>query len=139
MIQPIRFPFIAADPTKSDASLMPLLPIQLVSPSAEISASGLLDTGASVNVLPYQFGLMLGFRWEEQTLSINLEGNLASAPSKIVLVSATIGSFAPVRLAFAWSQSDSVRIILGQTNFLQEFDACFFRSQSAFEVVPKSV
>ena len=118
---------------------MPLLPIQLASPSAEISANGLLDTGASVNVLPYRVGLLLGFCWEEQTLSIQLEGNLARTPSEIVLVSATIGSFAPVRLAFAWSQSDSVRIILGQTNFFQEFDACFFRSQSAFEVVPKSV
>ena len=139
MIQPIRFPFTVADPTKSDASLMPLLPIQLASTSTSLLVNDLLDTGASVNVLPYQVGLALGFRWEEQTLTIQLEGNLASAPSKIILVSATIGSFAPVRFAFAWSQSDSVRIILGQTNFFQEFDACFFRSQSAFEVVPKSV
>ena len=82
MIQPIRFPFIAADRTKSDASLMPLLPIQLASPSAEMSANGLLDMEASVNVLPYQVGLMLGFRWEEQPLSIHLDGNLASAHRK---------------------------------------------------------
>jgi hypothetical protein len=37
----------------------------------------LLDTGASVNVLPYEIGLQLGAVWEEQIVPIQLSGNLA--------------------------------------------------------------
>jgi len=38
---------------------------------------GLLDTGASVNVLPYNVGVQLGASWEEQRFSVTLAGNLA--------------------------------------------------------------
>jgi hypothetical protein len=41
------------------------------------------------------------------------------------------------RLAFAWSQSDSVPVILGQMNFFLEFDVCFYRSQLEFEIRPR--
>jgi len=51
---------------------------------------------------------------------------------------AEIGDFPPVRLAFAWSRSDNVPLILGQMNFFMEFDICFYRSQLEFEVKPKS-
>ena len=48
-------------------------------------------------------------------------------------VEAVIGAFAPVRLAFAWAQSDAVPVILGQTNFFHEFDVLFMRSRGVFE------
>jgi len=51
---------------------------------------------------------------------------------------AEIGDFPPVRLAFAWSRSDNVPLILGQMNFFMEFDIYFYRSQLEFEVKPKS-
>jgi hypothetical protein len=54
-----------------------------------------------------------------------------------VVLSAVVGSFPPVRLAFAWAQTDAVLVILGQVNFFLEFDVCFFRSQGVFEVRPK--
>lgn len=38
------------------------------------------------------------------------------------------------RLAFAWSKSDSMPVILGQMNFFMEFDICFYRSQLEFEI-----
>jgi len=38
---------------------------------------GLLDTGASVNVLPYNVGVQLGASWEEQRFCVTLAGNLA--------------------------------------------------------------
>ena len=38
---------------------------------------GLLDTGAMVNVLPYQVGVDLRAVWEQQTTALQLTGNLA--------------------------------------------------------------
>jgi hypothetical protein len=46
--------------------------------------------------------------------------------------------FPPVRLAFAWAQSNAVPVLLGQVNFFMEFDVCLFRSAGHFEVKPKS-
>jgi hypothetical protein len=93
-----------------------------------------LDTGASVNVLPYSVGIQLGAIWEEQTTSVILAGNLAPVEARGLLVSAQIGSFEPVRLVFAWCLSDDVPLLLGRMNFFLEFDVCFYRADLAFEV-----
>jgi hypothetical protein len=73
-----------------------------------------------------------------QKARITLGGNLGGHPAMPLVVSAQVGEYPMVRLVFAWSQSDRVPIILGQTNFLMEFDVCFYRSQFVFEVKPKS-
>src|SRR5262245_43962624 len=99
-----------------------------------VALSGLLDSGATVNVLPYPIGLQLGLNWAQQTTLIQLTGNLAQAPARAVVLSATIAPLPPVRLAFAWTQLTAVPILLGQVNFFLEFDVCFFRAQSAFEI-----
>ena len=117
---------------------MPLLPLILTHGNQQTTVTGLLDTGAAVNVLPYSVGEQLGFVWEQQRTSIVLSGNLARLPARGIVVSATVGTMAPVRLAFAWTQTDSVRLLLGQANFFMEFDVCFFRSRSEFEVKPKT-
>jgi len=50
-----RFPYVAVTSRRGDASLMPLLPIELQFQDGKpIVAQGLLDSGATVNVLPYQ-------------------------------------------------------------------------------------
>ena len=54
-----------------------------------------------------------------------------------LIVTAEVGDFASVRLAFAWTQGEKVSLILGQMNFFMEFDVCFFRSKLEFEVNPK--
>ena len=100
--------------------------------------SGLLDTGASVNVLPYSVGRDLGAIWEEQNFSVQLAGNLATVEAKGLVVSAQIGDFQPVTLVFAWSQTDDVPILLGRINFFLEFDVCFYRSISLFDLRLKS-
>lgn len=51
-----RYPFVERDPGTGAASLAPLLPITLVG-SRLIGVAGLLDTGATVNVLPYSVGV----------------------------------------------------------------------------------
>jgi hypothetical protein len=98
----------------------------------------LLDTGASVNVLPYDVGVRLGAVWEEQTTTVLLAGNLAPVEARGLVVSAEIRPFVPRRLVFAWSQTNNVPLLLGRMNFFLEFDVCFYRSQLAFEVRPRS-
>jgi predicted aspartyl protease len=82
-----------------------MLPLTLVA-TRSVAVSGLLDTGATVNVLPYASGVELGFDWGRQTTSVRLGGNLAIVEARAIAVSAVVGSFAPVRLAFAWAHVD---------------------------------
>jgi len=131
-----QFPYIPRDPSLGNASLAPMLPLTLIG-SQTVATSGLVDSGAAINVLPYPLGAQLGFDWAQETRSVALSGNLASVEARVVVLSAAVGNFSPVRLAFAWAQTDIVTVILGQVNFFLEFDVCFFRSRGLFEVGPK--
>jgi hypothetical protein len=132
-----RHPYVATDSELGEASLRPYLPLTLTYQGRSIDAVGLLDTGAMINVLPWQLGIDLGAVWKEQTNSLQLTGNLAQYEARVLLVEAMIDQFEPVRLAFAWTQAENVPLLLGQVNFFMEFDACFYRSQLAFDVSPK--
>ncbi|ELR99007.1 aspartyl protease family protein [Gloeocapsa sp. PCC 73106] len=118
---------------------MPYLPLMLSLDGQRLNTEGLLDTGASVNVLPYELGLQLGLIWENETISVLLAGNLARFEARAVVVNAQVSLFSEVDLAFAWTQAPNVPLILGQANFFFEFDVCFFRARSEFEVRPKRV
>jgi hypothetical protein len=133
-----KFPYFARDPQLGKASLAPILPLTLVAQQS-ISATGLVDSGAAINVLPYSLGVDLRFDWNAQTKSVALSGNRAKIEARVVVVSALIGSFAPVRLAFAWACTDDVSVILGQVNFFLEFDVCLFRARETFEVRPRQM
>ena len=137
MPQAEQYPFVAMSPALGAASLLPYLPIILTLRGQSVSAMGLLDTAAAVNVLPYDLGQQLGAVWDQQTTAVQLTGNLAQQEARVLVVSGTVGRFAPVRLAFAWTRSNAVPLLLGQVNFFMEFDVCLFRSQSLFEVKPK--
>lgn len=133
-----RFNFVEGFDTFGVPDALPQLPLTLTYQGSLIEVSGLLDTGSSVNVLPYSVGVQLGAIWEEQTVSVTLAGNLAAVEARGLLVSANISNFDPVRLVFAWSLSDDTPLLLGRMNFFLEFDVCFYRSQLAFEVSPKT-
>ena len=45
-----------------------------------------------------------------------------------IVVEAAVGQLSPMRLVFAWANSDQVPFLLGQFNFFQAFDVCFFRT-----------
>ena len=113
-----------------------MLPLTLMG-SGSVPTTGLVDSGAAVNVLPYSLGVQLGLDWDRQTQSVELSGNLASVEARVVVLSAVVGSFPPVRLAFAWARTDTVSVLLGQVNFFLEFEVCFFRSRSLFDIRPK--
>jgi hypothetical protein len=138
MTTPVRFAYAEPEASRSDAGLLAYLPITLRHETHSLSVTGLLDTGSTVNVLPYPVGLQLGLVWDQQTTPVHLTGNLTRLPTRGVIVSDQVASFPLVELAFAWTQSSEVTVILGQVNFFMEFDVCFFRSQSAFEINPKS-
>jgi len=133
-----RYPFVSDDTALGEASFRPYLPFTLLNQQVSVRASALLDTGASVNVLPYLVGVELGYNWDRQTAALSLTGNLAQYEACVVLVQAVVGQFEPVQLVFAWTQATNVPLILGQVNFFMEFDVCFYRSQLEFAVSPKS-
>jgi hypothetical protein len=133
----MRFPFTALSSQKGDSAFMPFLPVSLQIGSQVVLSHGLLDTGATVNVLPFSTGLALGAVWEEQTMPLRLGGNLAAYEARILFVKTLIEDCPPAELAFAWTRADNIPLLLGQTNFFMEFDVFFSRSGLYFEVTPK--
>jgi hypothetical protein len=134
----MRFRYSTTDSTQSELDSLPRLPFVLRYGKQVINVVGLVDSGATVNVLPYRLGIQLGAVWDDRKATIRLAGNLGNVAAQPLFPMAEIGDFPPVRLAFAWSQSDDVPLILGQMSFFMEFDICFYRSQLEFEVKPKS-
>ena len=130
-----RFAYVA-DAAASPASLLPRLPLMLHYGNQAAEVVGLLDTGATVNVLPYHIGLALGARWDEQTVSVQLSGSLGRFEAKalVVFASHTEITAVPVRMVFAWTLAEEIPVIFGQVNFFLVFDVCFFRADEAFEV-----
>jgi hypothetical protein len=124
----VEFPF-------SEDEALPTIPIVLSYADSSISANALLDTGSTINLLPYDIGIQLGAIWDEQTVRLPLAGNLARVEARGLFVQVQIGSLEPVRLAFAWAQASQVPLILGQTNFYREFDVCFQRSRRMIQII----
>lgn len=119
---------------------MPLIDIRLSNDAQGVTSPALVDSGASLNILPFDVGLELGLDWEDQTFAIELGGTLKSAQAYAVLLKAQVAELPPTRLAFAWVNrpSSEVRLLLGQVNFFQEFDVHFYGHQQFFEIEPKS-
>lgn len=138
MLNGQRFPFTERTNSVGLSSVMPYLPITLSHRDRSLEMIALLDTGASVNVLPYEVGLQLGAVWEEQTVSIQLSGNSAQMEARGLVLSATVANFSSVLLAFTWTQSREAPLILGHMNFFAEFDVCFYRADLAFELHPRA-
>jgi hypothetical protein len=134
MIDGQRYSFTERIDSLGRSVIMPYLPLTLTSGSRSIETIALLDTGASVNVLPYDVGVQLGAVWEQQTVSISLSGNLAGNEARGLVLTVTIDPFSPVLLAFAWTRSNDLPVILGHMNFFEEFNVCFYRHELAFEV-----
>jgi hypothetical protein len=133
-----QFPFVEGDPSRGAASRLPYLPITLTLGGCAVSVLGLLDTGATVSVLPHEVGVQLGLVRGQQKARLQLEGDLASLEARGAVLLGTVGRFALVRLVFAWTKATNVPVILGQVNFFEEFDVAFFRKRGVFEIKPAS-
>jgi len=129
-----QYPYLQRTAQAGPLDVLPCLPLHLSHQGRAVAVTALLDTGSTVDVLPYDVGLQLGLIWGQSAIPARLTGNLATIPAYGVAVHATVGQFQPVLLAFAWVQTDTIPVILGQMNFFQEFDVCFFRSRAVFEI-----
>ncbi len=119
---------------------MPLVDIQLANGVQNLIVSALVDSGAALNILPFDVGIALGLVWENQTFPIDLGGVLTGSQAYAVLLNAQIGDMQLAQLAFAWVNrpSSEIRTLLGQVNFFQEFDIHFYGNQQLFDIAPKS-
>ncbi len=133
-----RFPYVPVKNALGEVAWRPILSFHLSYQGRSSLVSGLVDSGADVNVLPYRVGLDLGLNWQEQGRAIELSGNLAHYKARGVILLAQVEAFRPVALAFAWTQAEQVPLLLGQVNFLREFDICFFGFQREFSITLRS-
>ena len=133
----VRFPYKVLELDAGRGMLMPILPLRLSANEKHVEAQALLDTGSAVNVLPFALGEALGFNWNSNSMKVVLTGNLSRHPARAIVLDGLVEGFKSARLAFAWSRSDAVPCILGQVNFFDEFDACFFRAKFQFELRSK--
>ena len=116
---------------------LPRVPMELSHGNRSVEVEGLVDTGSTINVLPFDYGLSLGMVWEEHNIPLTLTGALANYEARAAFIwasNARLTGHNPVQLSVAWTASNDVPVILGQTNFLMEFNVCFYLSQSYFEV-----
>lgn len=134
----MRFKYSTTSPTQNQFDSLPRIPLTLRRDNRSVEALGLVDSGATVNVLPYELGLQLDAVWDDRQAIIQLAGNLSNQSAIPFSAIAHIGEYAPTELVFAWVRSPNVPLILGQTNFFLEFDVCFYRFRLEFEVKPKS-
>lgn len=134
----MRFKYSTTDSSQNEFDSLPHIPLILRNNDQAIEVVELVDSGATVNVLPYDIGIQLGGSWGNRQAIIQLASNLGNQPAMPLFAMDEIGEFAPVRLAFAWVKSNQVPLILGQTNFFREFDICFYRSKLEFEIQPRS-
>lgn len=123
---------------------LPVISLRLIYAAPDGSATivpvqAIVDSGSSVNILPYDVGVQLGLDWEAQSFELPVAHWLRGSKAFGVLLGGQIEPFPPVELAFAWTQKTSaeVPIILGETNFFQEFDVCLSGSRQVFEIAPK--
>ncbi|HCN28570.1 MAG TPA: hypothetical protein DIT64_07345 [Verrucomicrobiales bacterium] len=114
-----------------------MLPLTLRVNGLQHMALALVDSGADVNVLPWSIGASLGLVWQPNKATIRVAG-IAQGAAMPVLLSADFGDVQGATMAFAWCQTDSVPLVLGQTNFFMEFDICFFRSRGEFQIARKA-
>lgn len=135
----MKIKYSVLDPSQNELDSLPRVTLALSCNNRRVEALSLVDSGATINVLPYQIGIELGEIWDDRKAYIQIASNLSKLSGIPVAVKAQIGDFDPVRLAFAWVKTDDMPLILGQTNFFMEFDVCFYRSKLEFEIKPRSI
>jgi hypothetical protein len=117
----------------------PLVTIALSHAGHEITVSALVDSGATISILPYEEGRQLGLVWKEQTIPLHLGGPLKGIPAVAVLVDGHISGLPETPLVMAWVAKTEhlIRTILGQVNFFQQFKITFEGYTNTFDICPK--
>ena len=134
MADRLVFPYIINANYAHDSIARPFLPITLSYRSIEMSAQGLIDSGADLNVVPYSVGIELGATWDDHQPYHGLSGLTETLESRRMLLDISVGSWPSKRMGFAWTKTDDLPVILGQVSFFTHFAVCFMRARGVFEV-----
>ena len=110
----------------------PMLPVQLQVKTEIINDVALLDSGAEISVLPYDIGLRLGLDWNSSPMGSGLAGRIRPENSRLVLVDLIVEPFKPFLNVFLWVNTNEVRLIVGQANFLAHFDVLLSARKQEF-------
>ncbi len=137
-MNPLVFPYLYRGTVPDPQTLAPLLPPRLRRGGTDVDVIGLVDSGASFSVLPLDLGAQFGVDWNSLPIPITVGGVGHGVAAKLLAVEGLIGTFPPTPLLFAWATTNSIPVLLGQTNFFFEFDVCFHRSRSQFTVAPRT-
>ena len=101
---------------------MPLLDLRLSHDAHSIQAMALIDSGAMISLLPFEYGQQLGFSQTDRRVEVQLGGILRGVKAFAVIARAHIQPLPPVKLVFAWVEetNQSVPLVLGQINFFKQ-------------------
>ena len=132
-----RFAYTMIGDSQRGGVYVPFLPLCLFGITQPLEVSALVDSGATMNVLPQSIGLQLGLNWRNAISMGPLSGVFGDTEARAVKLRCQFGTFEPISLLFAWAETDSVRLILGQVDFFRQFRICFFESERAFEITAK--
>ena len=76
---------------------MPFIPVRLTRSGKSVDADGLVDSGAMINVQPFDLGIRLGLDWNAQPHTLSLGGALGG-PAKMVALEVTVATYPVVPL-----------------------------------------
>jgi len=136
MSSPARFPFLPRVGGSGPLDLAPLLPARLSRGGIDVDVVGLVDSGSSFSVLPYDVGSQFRLDWDRLPQALMLGGVASGVAAKVIAVDMTFGPIGPVKQLFAWAKSNAVPLVFGQVTFFLNFDVFFARSRSFFEIQP---
>jgi hypothetical protein len=119
-------------------STMPFIPLRLTALDRTLESVALIDSGASISVLPHQIGTALNLNWDDYTPGPSLGGSLQASETRLVVLECDFEGLGQVDLGFAWAKVNTPRILLGQSNFFRKFKVCFSATQNAIEVTSEA-
>ena len=136
---PARFPLAPQPRGRTPVASTVDVPLTLELGAESVSVIGRLEPMAAVSVIPHGVGLRLGATWTGHTVPIAVPGRRTAVLAAPLTVRGTVAPFPPVILFFAWADTDKVPLVLGQTNFFQQYDICFHLARSHVEVRPAAL
>ncbi|MGD2182981.1 hypothetical protein [Lusitaniella coriacea] len=74
----MRFRYSTNDPSQNQFDSLPRVPIILRREGHTIETLGLVDSGATIDVMPYEVGFQLGATWDDSKAIVQLAGNLGN-------------------------------------------------------------
>ncbi len=135
MTEKLIYPYIVRTEYVRDRIARPFVPVRIRYRHNEIQTMALVDSGADINVLPFQLGLNLGAGWHNREHIGGLEGAAGGGlEAKRFVADLYVGAWPSIRQIFAWTRDEDLPVILGQIDFFHRVDVCFHRSRNYLEL-----